>query len=106
DRGNRVPPDRTATNLRTMLSLYQRAGAQVFLMDQDGGEAGAANLYQRVAGEAGIDVLPALRAPLAGVPAFLLADGRHPNAGGYALVAQALFARLQALLSAPPAARP
>lgn len=94
DRGNRVAAERTRENLRRMVSLYRRAGAVVFLADRnarsDGG-GDANSLFAELAREEGAILMPSLRERVAGHPELLLADGSHPNADGYVIVARQVF---------------
>jgi acyl-CoA thioesterase-1 len=90
---------RTEANLRKLVSLFAETDAAVFLAargaDTDGGSGERNALYARIADEEGAMLMPSLRQDLAGHPELLLSDMRHPNADGYAIVAQRIFELLQ-----------
>jgi acyl-CoA thioesterase I len=93
---------RTEANVRKLVMLFAETDAAVFLAargtDTDGGSADRNALYGRIAAEEGATLMPSLREGLAGHPELLIGDMRHPNADGYAIVAQRMFALLQPLL--------
>jgi acyl-CoA thioesterase-1 len=95
DAGNRVAVERTEQQLRKLVGLFVRTGASVYLADRqsetDGGRAQDVSLYARVARAEGAKLMPSLRDGIAGEPSLLIADGRHPNAEGYAIIARRLF---------------
>lgn len=102
DRGNPAMAARTDDNLRKIISMFVGIGAQVYLADRstanDGGETEHNALYARLAREEGATLMPSLREGLAGRANLLLADMSHPNADGYAIVAQRIFTLLQPVL--------
>jgi acyl-CoA thioesterase-1 len=93
---------RTEANVRKLVSLFVETDAAVFLAARgeatDGGSVQRNALYARIAEEEGAVLMPSLRQDIAGNPALLIGDMRHPNADGYAIVAQRIFALLQPLL--------
>ena len=92
DSGSRLAAERTRENLRRMVSLYVRIGARVLLADRGGADGRAdaeESLFAQLAREEGAELIPSLREGLAA--RHFLADGRHPNAEGYAIVAQRMF---------------
>lgn len=101
DRGTAAAA-RTKDNLRKLVSLHVRSGARVFLAERtaanDGGDASRLSLYAELAREERAMLMPSLRQDVAGHPELLLSDMSHPNADGYALVAQRIFAMLEPFL--------
>jgi acyl-CoA thioesterase I len=93
---------RTEANVRKLVMLFAETDAAVFLAARgagtDGGSEDRNALYERIAAEEGAILMPSLREGLAGNPELLIGDMRHPNADGYAIVAQRIFALLQPLL--------
>jgi acyl-CoA thioesterase I len=99
DRSGRLDSKTTEQNLRKMVSMFKRAGAQVVLADrQFAGEMEADSLFAKLAREEGALLMPNLLARVAGKPELLLADGRHPNGEGYGLVAEQVYQFLAAEL--------
>jgi acyl-CoA thioesterase-1 len=99
DQGNRLAAERTKENLRKMVSMFVRMGATVLLADRnlpsDRAVAGGSSLFAELAAEEGALLMPSLRQDIAGKPELLLADMSHPNAAGYTIVANRIFALLQ-----------
>jgi acyl-CoA thioesterase I len=99
DAGNSVAAARTEQNLRKLVSIFVKAGAMVYLADRtaatDGTEASTASLYATIAQEEGALLMPSLRQDIAGHAELLISDMRHPNADGYAIVAQRIFELLK-----------
>jgi acyl-CoA thioesterase-1 len=95
DAGNRVAVERTEQQLRKLVGLFVRTGARVYLADRrsetDGGSELDVSLYARIADQEGAQLMPSLRDGIAGEPSLLIADGRHPNAAGYAIIARRIF---------------
>ncbi len=93
---------RTEANVRKLVSLFVETDAAVFLADRtvesDGGAAASESLYAKIAREEGAILMPSLRQDIAGHPELLIGDLRHPNAEGYAIVAQRIYTLLQPLL--------
>lgn len=102
DRGNRLAAQSTKENLRKMVSIFVRAGAQVFLADRnlpaDRVSNETASLFAELAAEEGARLMPSLREGVAGKPELLLSDGSHPNGDGYAIVARRIFSIIEPLL--------
>lgn len=90
---------RTEDNLRKLVALFRETDAAVFLAARtavtDGGADERNALYARIAQEEGAVLMPSLRQDIAGHPELLIGDMRHPNAAGYALIAQRIFDLLQ-----------
>jgi len=99
DSGNNVAATRTEQNLRKLVSMFVRTGATVYLADRtettDGGQLEQTSLYAKIAREEGATLMPSLRQDIAGHAELLISDMRHPNADGYAIIAQRIFAMLQ-----------
>jgi acyl-CoA thioesterase-1 len=99
DAGNSVAAERTEQNLRKLVSMFVRTGATVYLADRtaatDGGQPEQVSLYAAIASEEGAILMPSLRQDIAGQAQLLISDMRHPNADGYAIIAQRIFALLQ-----------
>lgn len=103
DSGNNVAATRTEQNLRKLVSMFVRTGATVYLADRtettDGGQPEQTSLYAKIAREEGATLMPSLRQDIAGHAELLISDMRHPNADGYAIIAQRIFAMLQPQLT-------
>ena len=93
---------RTEDNVRKLVSLFAETDAAVFLAERtanaDGGAENRNSLYARIAEEEGATLMPSLRQDIAGHTELLIGDMRHPNADGYAIVAQRIFDLLQPVL--------
>jgi len=102
DQGNRVAATLTEKNLRKLVSMFVHTGAVVYLADRnvegDRAQADAASRFAIIAKEEGAQLMPSLRQDIAGHEELLLGDMSHPNAEGYAIVAQRIFKLLQAQL--------
>jgi len=106
DQGNQFAATRTKENLRKMVALYVRTGAQVFLADRNlpadrAAATATPSLFAELATEEGALLMPSLRAGVAGNADLLIADGSHPNGDGYAIVAQRIFSILKPTLVVP-----
>jgi acyl-CoA thioesterase-1 len=108
DRGNRVATERTRQNLQKMVSMFVRVGADVFLADRnlraDGAGTDLPSMLAELAAQEGAILMPSLRAGVAGRPELLLADGSHPNAEGYTIVARRIMGLIEPYLDGPDAA--
>jgi acyl-CoA thioesterase-1 len=108
DSGNPEAVQRTEDNLRKLVSLFAETDAAVFLAerapDTDGGDATRNSLYARVASEEGATLMPSLRQDIAGRADLLIDDMRHPNADGYAIIAQRIFNMIEPVLKRTPTA--
>ena len=82
---------RAESNLREMVGLARASGAQVVLVGvpKPGIFLGTADLYERVADELGLPLEDEVLADVLGDNA-LKSDAVHPNAAGYARMAQAI----------------
>jgi acyl-CoA thioesterase-1 len=102
DQGS-VAAARTKENLRKLVSMFARTDAHVFLADRnleaDRVNPATPSLYAELAEEEGVILMPSLREGVAGHPELLLSDGSHPNAEGYTIVAERIFAMLKPYLS-------
>jgi acyl-CoA thioesterase-1 len=99
DQGNRAL--RTEDNLRRIVSMFVRTDASVYLAERNSDDRASADtsaLVARIAAEEGAALMPSLRQDIAGHPELLLSDGSHPNAEGYAIVAQRIFDMLEPIL--------
>ena len=100
DQGS-VAAARTKENLRKLVSMFVRTNAFVFLADRSS-SADRANqevsLFAELAEEEGAILMPSLREGVAGHPELLLSDGSHPNAEGYTIVSNRIFAMLEPYL--------
>jgi acyl-CoA thioesterase-1 len=110
DRGNRVATERTRQNLQKMVSMFVRVGADVFLADRnlraDGAGTDLPSMFAELAAQEGAILMPSLRAGVAGRPELLLADGSHPNADGYTIVARRILGLIEPYLYGPEDAGP
>ncbi len=105
----------TTANLREIVRRGRAAGARVLLLGMDvpanyGPDYGGrfATLFERVAGEEGVPLVPGFVRGLAAEPGLLQADGLHPTAEGQRLLAEKLLPALEALVleaQAPAAER-
>jgi acyl-CoA thioesterase-1 len=95
----------TAANLREIVRRGRTAGARVLLLGMDvpanyGPDYGGrfAALYERVAGDEGVPLVPGFVRGLAAEPGLLQADGLHPTAAGQRLLAETMLPALEALV--------
>ena len=99
------PVEALERNLAAMLALVREAGAKAVLAGmlvppnygEDYGKA-FAEVFPRVAREAGAAYLPFLLEGVGGVPELNQADGIHPNAAGHEKIADHVLAALRGLL--------
>jgi len=96
DGGNRVRPEATRANLTKMMSLYKRAGAEVFLFDRN--IRGSEGMFADLAKEQHAILLPPLTTGVAGNPDLLIGDQSHPNAEGYTIIVTNLLKDLEPYL--------
>ena len=96
DGGNRVRPEATRANLTKMMSLFKRAGAEVFLFDRN--IRGAEGMFADLAKEQHAILLPPLTTGVAGNPDLLIGDQSHPNAEGYTIIVGNLLKHLEPYL--------
>ncbi|MFM2417655.1 MAG: Esterase TesA [Pseudomonadota bacterium] len=106
-----MPVTATEDNLREILQAARRDGAQVLLLGMrippSYGEpyvSEFAALYERLARELEVPLVPYFMEGVAGVPALNLADGLHPTRAGHARLATRIAPELARLLRAPSAA--
>jgi acyl-CoA thioesterase-1 len=97
----------TYTNLRIIIERLQDEGVMVILagmrMPPNYGEAYTGeffDMYERLAQELTLPLIPFLLEGVAAQPGLNQADGIHPTAEGYALVAQNVLHTLEPLLKA------
>jgi len=95
----------TAANLREIVRRGRASGARVLLLGMDvpanyGPDYGGrfAALFERVAAEDGVALVPEFVRGLAAEPGLLQADGLHPTAAGQRLLAGKLLPALEALV--------
>jgi acyl-CoA thioesterase-1 len=95
----------TESNLREIVRRGRASGARVLLLGMDvpanyGPDYGGrfAALFERVAGEEGVPLVPGFVRGLAAGPGLLQADGLHPTAAGQRLLAENLLPALEALV--------
>jgi acyl-CoA thioesterase I len=96
DGGNRVKPEATRANLTKMMSLFRRAGAEVFLFDRS--IRGTEGMFAELAKEQHAILLPPLTTGVAGNPDLLIGDQSHPNAEGYTIIVANLLKDLEPYL--------
>ena len=96
DGGNRVRPEATRANLTKMMSLFKRAGAEVFLFDRN--IRGTEGMFAELAKEQHAILLPPLTTGVAGNPDLLIGDQSHPNADGYTIIVGNLLKVLEPYL--------
>jgi acyl-CoA thioesterase-1 len=95
----------TAGNLRSIMRRGRASGARVLLLGMDvpanyGPDYGGrfAALYERVAADEGVPLVPGFVRGLAAEPGLLQADGLHPTAAGQRMLAETLLPALEALV--------
>jgi acyl-CoA thioesterase-1 len=100
DAGSRVPIDTTRANLGKLISMFKRAGAEVFVANRNlpGGGQDSGSIFAALAKEYQAVLMPPLLSGVAGHPDLLIGDGSHPNAEGYTIVVQNLLAVLEPYL--------
>jgi len=93
-------------NLDAIVARFQKAGARVLLAGMEvppnyGAQYAAdfRKVYAEVARKRGVAFMPFLLDGVAGKPSLNQADGIHPTAGGYGIVADHLWPYLQPLLT-------
>lgn len=99
----------TEANLRSIVRRGRAAGARVLLLGMDvpsnyGPDYGSrfADLYERVAAEEGVTLVPGFVREVGSDPALLQPDGLHPTAEGQRRLAETLLPHLEALLPEAP----
>lgn len=100
-------PTSTETNLRTIVKRIQSSGAMVVLLGFNFPSLGAnwGAMYKRVASDEGCLLIPDLLDGIIGDPA-LKSDEIHPNAKGYAVMAERVAGPCRKLISKANATRP
>jgi acyl-CoA thioesterase-1 len=95
----------TEANLRAIVRRARAAGARVLLLGMDvptnyGPDYSRrfAELYQRIAADEGITLVPGFVREVGSDPELLQADGLHPTAAGQRLLGEKLMPYLQQLL--------
>jgi acyl-CoA thioesterase-1 len=97
DSGARFPIARTRANMDKLISMYRRAGAEVFVANRNlPGDEGrdSTTVFAKLAEEHRAVLMPPLLTGVDGHPDLLLDDGRHPNAAGYTIIVRNLLAIL------------
>lgn len=100
------PLENTERNLREIVRRAQAAGAEILLLGMDvptnyGPDYtnGFAELYERVAEEERVRLLPAFIREVGMTPSLMLPDGLHPTAEGHRKLAESLVAALEPMLA-------
>lgn len=100
------PLEHTERNLREIVDRGLAAGARVVLLGMDlpanyGPEYAAAfaAMYERIAADAGVALVPGFVRGLAGNPELIQPDGLHPTAAGQRLLAETLAPHLEKSLA-------
>jgi acyl-CoA thioesterase-1 len=95
----------TESNLRSIVRRGRDAGARVLLLGMDvpsnyGPDYGGrfAALYERLAEEEGVTLVPGFVRELGADPSLLQADGLHPTAEGQRRLAESLLPHLEAVI--------
>ena len=108
DAGSRVPIETTRANLGKLISMFKRAGAEVFVTNRNlpGGGQDAGSIFAALAREYHAVLLPPLTSGVAGHPDLLIEDGSHPNAEGYTIIVRNLLAVIEPYLKKDAQIRP
>ena len=101
-----LPLEQTYANLRSIIDRFKNAGVMVILagmrIPPNYGEAYTGeffDMYKRLAKELSLPLIPFLLEGVAAHPGLNQADGVHPTAEGYTIVAQNVFQTLEPLLT-------
>lgn len=104
-----LPLQQTYTNLRSIIDRLQDEGVMVILAGMriplNYGEAYTGEffeMYERLAQELTLPLIPFLLEGVAAQPGLNQADGIHPTGEGYTIVAQNVFRNLEPLLKIGP----
>ncbi len=104
-----LPLQQTYTNLRSIIERLREAGVVVILagmrIPPNYGDAYTGEffeMYERLAQELTLPLIPFLLEGVAAQPGLNQADGIHPTAEGYTIVAQNVFDTLKPLLKTGP----
>jgi acyl-CoA thioesterase-1 len=96
----------TEANLRAIVRHGRTAGAEVLLLGMDvptnyGPDYSSrfAELYERIAADEGITLVPGFVREVGSDPKLLQADGLHPTAEGQRLLAESLLSHLEGLVA-------
>jgi acyl-CoA thioesterase-1 len=99
DASSQVPIDVTRQNLSKLVSMFKRAGAEVFLTNRTRpGEGHGDSSFEAVAKEYQAVLMPPLLTGVAGNADLLIADGSHPNAAGYTVIVRNILAVIEPYL--------
>jgi acyl-CoA thioesterase I len=95
----RVPPEETFANLRTIIADIQKRGAVVLVLGVRGGLINNTfdDEFQKLAEETGSAFVPDVLDGLFGQKQFM-ADGIHPNDAGNAIIADRVYPELTKVL--------
>jgi acyl-CoA thioesterase-1 len=93
DASARMPIAITRANLAKLISMFKRAGAEVFVANRNlpGGGQDSGSIFAALAKEYEAVLMPPLLSGVSGHPDLLIADGSHPNAEGYTIVVRNLL---------------
>lgn len=104
-----LPLEQTYANLRSIIDRLRNAGVMVILagmrIPPNYGESYTGEffeMYERLAKELSLPLIPFLLEGVAAQPGLNQADGVHPTAEGYTIVAQNAFQTLEPLLKTKP----
>jgi acyl-CoA thioesterase-1 len=100
DAAGRMPIARTRVNLAKLISMFTRAGAEVFVANRNlpGGGQDSGSIFAELANEYHAVLMPPLLSGVSGHPDLLIEDGSHPNAEGYTIVVRNLLAVIEPYL--------
>jgi acyl-CoA thioesterase I len=93
DASAHTPIDVMRANLGKLISMFKRAGAEVFVANRSlpGGGADSGSIFAELAKEYHAVLMPPLLLDVSGHPDLLIEDGSHPNAEGYTIVVRHLL---------------
>jgi acyl-CoA thioesterase-1 len=85
----------TGANLDEIVRLFRDGGATVVLAQVD---AQLSNVFDGLVSKFGVTSIPTFLKGVEDNPKFMMADGLHPNAEGYAIVARTVMTSIEPLL--------
>ncbi len=95
----KIPKEETFTNLKTIIKTLQQDGTLVVLLGVRGGllTDGYDEAFDDLASESGVVFVPDILDGVFG-KASLMSDAVHPNAAGYALIAERVYEAIKGVL--------